>query len=407
MTTQFIPAARHAPPASRARFVLEDAPGRPLWTRGGNGRTLADVSRISRLSARNALSASRYYAEGLAKVFMTQPVFLWAQAIAFKTLVTLLPLILLATGIFGLVLQREEATTAVSSFLRDFLPPSQSDGLIELVFALQGASEGIVGVGSIFFVVTVMTLFTTLRFVIAEAMGEKRHQIRSLLKGYLFDLRMAAQVGGLFVLSFAITASVRFISGRTEQMADVANLQVGVVEAATGGLVQIVSVIVPYLLTVGMLAQLYYFVPRPKAPSRSAFVGAAAGAVLFELAKNGFTLYATYLADFDRYRGDGEGLGELGGAFGLILAFVFWVYFSGFILVIGAVVTKLHEKRAHPRRSRLRAMWSRLGFHRHRQRIEDDGVEKVERLDPNPAGVGGDGASSTIARRARQRADAS
>ncbi|MGB3544021.1 YihY/virulence factor BrkB family protein [Rubrivirga sp.] len=367
------------------------------------------MSRISRLSARNALKASRFYASGLARVFMTEPVFLWAQAIAFKTLVTLLPLILLATGIFGMVLREEETITAVSSFLRDFLPPSQSDGLIELIFSLQKSSQGLTVVGAIFFVVTVLTLFTTLRFVIAEAMGEKRHQIRSLLKGYLFDLRMAAQVGVLFLASFLITTSVRLLSARTGQMADMVGLEVGVVEAATGGLVQIVSIVVPYLLTVGMLAQLYYFVPRPKTPSRSAFVGAAAGAVLFELAKNGFAVYATYLADFDRYRGDeSEGLSELGGAFGLILAFVFWVYFSGFILVIGAIVTKLHEKRTHPRRSRLRKMWARLGFHSTRQRIADEQVSNANRPEPSPdLEVGGDGApASTIAKRARQRAEA-
>ena len=340
---------------------------------------------------------------------MTEPVFLWAQAIAFKTLVTLLPLILLATGIFGQVLRGEDAFTTVSAFLRDFLPPSQSDGLIDLIFSLQEASGELTLFGSVFFLITVLTLFTTLRFVIAEAMGEKRHQIRSLLKGYLFDLRMAAQVGILFLASFLITTSVRLLSAQTAEMADVAGLDVTVVEAATGGLIQVVSVVVPYLLTVGMLAQLYYFVPRPKTPSKSAFVGAAVGAVLFELAKNGFALYATHLADFDRYRGDeSEGLSELGGAFGLILAFVFWVYFSGFILVIGAIVTKLHEKRAHPRRSRLRRMWARLGFHSTRQRIADEQVSNANRPEPSPdLEVGGDGApASTIAKRARQRAEA-
>ncbi|HEX8298110.1 MAG TPA: hypothetical protein VF594_03040, partial [Rubricoccaceae bacterium] len=36
------------------------------------------------------------------------------------------------------------------------------------------------------------------------------------------------------------------------------------------------------------------------------------------------------------------------GVFGLVLAFVFWIYFSGLILIAGAVVTSLHERRTVP-----------------------------------------------------------
>ncbi|MEM1044483.1 MAG: YhjD/YihY/BrkB family envelope integrity protein, partial [Bacteroidota bacterium] len=169
---------------------------------------------------------------------------------------------------------------------------------------------------------------------------------------------------------------------------------------------------------------LYYLVPRPKPPKRSALAGAAAGAVLFELAKNLFALYATHVANFERY-GEGEGLGSV---FGLILAFVFWVYFSGFILVIGAVVASLHEKRVHPRKAHLRRMWSRTGrFRRYRERTEAEAAEALANVhrpegsqavpteDPlasdgsaSGAAVPDEGeaaASSVMARRARQRAE--
>lgn len=365
--------------------------------------------RVAAHHAKRALSVPRYYASGLAKVFMTDPVFLWAQAIAFKTLVTLLPLVVLAMGIFGRVLRQEDALTTVSTFLRDFLPPSQSDGLVELVFALQKSSGTLTVFGALFFVATVLTLFTTLRYVIGAAMGETRHRMRTLLGGYLFDLRMAAQVGGVFLVSFFITAAVRVLSAQSGSFASTVGVDVASVEAATGWLVQVVSILVPYLLTVGMLAQLYHFVPRPRTPFRSALAGAAVGAVLFELAKNVFALYATHVADFDRYA-QGETLGELGGVFGLILAFVFWVYFSGFILVIGAVVASLHERRTRPRRSRLRRMWSRMGsFRKYRERTEAEAAEAVAADHPVPEGTaldleppGGDGAS-VIARRARRR----
>lgn len=341
--------------------------------------------------AKQALTVPQYYGRGLLKVFTTDPVFLWAQAIAFKTLVTLLPLILLAVGIFGQVLQKEDAFRTVAEFLRGFLPPSQSDGLVELVLQLQAASGTITTFGAVFFIATVVTMFATLRYVVGAAMGESRHQMRTIVGGYLFDIRMVVQVGSLFLLSFAITTVARVLSAQSGALASRAGLDPSVVGTATSGLLTMVTFLVPYVLTVGMLAQLYYFVPRPRTPVRSSLAGAAVAAILFELAKNGFTYYATYVADFDRYADSGaEGLGGLGGAFGLILAFVFWVYLSGLILVAGAVVAALHERRLRPRKSRLRKMWSQKAgeFRKHRQRVEAEAAEAVT------DGVAADGSPS-------------
>ncbi len=335
--------------------------------------------------ARKALSVPQYYGGGLFKSFSTDPVFLWAQAIAFKTFVTLLPLLLLAAGIFGLVLRGDNSMETVTGFLRSFLPPSQADGLIELVFALQEASGTLAPLGVAAFLATVVTLFATLRYVVGAAMGESRHRMRSILGGYAFDLRMMAQVGSLFLLSFVITAGTRVLTARSGALASDVGLDAATVTALANGLLHAVTLVVPYVLTVGMLAQLYYFVPRPRPPVRAALWGAAAAAVLFELAKNGFALYATHVADFDQYSDQAEGLGGLGGVFGLILAFVFWVYLSGLILIVGAVVASLYEKRHRPRKSRLRSMWSRMGsVRRHRSRFAANMAENAARAKATP-----------------------
>ena len=339
-------------------------PGVARWTSLGRVRTLNTMLRSASRHARRALGPPRYYGSGLLKVLMTDPIFLWAQAIAFKTLVTLLPLLLLAAGVFGLVLRQEDPFTTVSEFLRTFLPSGQSDGLVELVFQLQEASGKLTFVGAAVFLFTVITLFATLRYVVGAAMGESRHRMRSVVGGYLFDLRMVAQVGSLFLLSLAITATASFIQAESGAAAEAVGLDAALAEAAGGAVARVLAFVVPYVLTVGMLAQLYYFVPRPHPPWRSALWGAATAAILFEAAKRGFALYATHVADFDRYAAngpEGDALGGLGGVFGLLLAFVFWVYFSGLILVVGAAVASLHERRHRPRRSRIRKLWSRMG----------------------------------------------
>ena len=335
---------------------------------------------------RTVARSAKYYASGLGKALYTQPVFIWAQAIAFKVFITLLPLLLLATGVFGLVLRAENPFETVAGFLRGFLPAAQSEPLIQLVTELQSASGGLTIVGSTAFVVTVITLLSTVRYVIGTAMGGERHQMRSLLGGYGFDIRMALQVGSLFLISFGATLGVRLL----RQYGEAWGVQPGILE----GLGQLLTLIVPYAITLGMIVQLYYFIPQPRPPLRSAMWGSAAAAVLFEIAKNGFALYATYIGRFERYAGEGatDGLGGIGGAFGLLLAFVFWVYLSGLILVIGAIIVSLHEKRHRPRRSALRRLWRKFGTARRRPvpaeappEASGDGVTGADTPDPPEA----------------------
>ena len=335
----------------------------------------------------------RAYAGVLFKRLATQPIFLWAQAIAFKVLVTLLPLILLATGIFGLVVRSADPFETVAGFLRTFLPEDQAGALIELVFELQKTSGALTFVGAAAFLVTVVTLFSTLRYVVGAAMGEGRHHMRGILPGYLFDLRMMVQVGGLFAASFALTFVVGLLNARSARMARAVGLDGEVAQQIGGAAAGLVTVVLPFLLTVGMLWQLYYFVPRPRPRKRGALLGATVTAVLFEAAKNGFRFYAQHVGKFDRWAGQTEGLDGLGAFFGLILAFLFWVYLSGLVLIVGAVVTGLDERRNAPRRTAaLRRLWGTMGNRRR--------ARAGRRLRPASAGAApplGDGAAETPA----------
>lgn len=337
----------------------------------------------------------RHYAAGLIQRIMTVPVFIWAQAIAFKVIVTLLPLILLATGIFGLVLRQDNPFETVADFLQTFLPRGQSAPLIDFVFALQKASGTLTIVGSVALLLAVLTLFSTLRYVIGAAMGENRQHVRAIMHGYVFDLRMIVQVGTLFLLSFGLTLGVSLLNAQSGQLAAQIGLDPALTAQAGRFAARSVAILVPYLLTVGMLVQLYLFVPRPHAPFRSAFAGAAVAAVLFEASKNGFTIYATYLGNFDRYANAtaSEGLGGLGGVFGIILAFGVWVYLSGLILIIGAMVTAIHEQNREPKPSARHRTMARVRSLRAKRRLRK--AAKAETTDPAAVALATDGAKAS------------
>ena len=280
----------------------------------------------------------RYYGVGLYLELSTKHVFLWAQAIAFKVLVTVIPIVVLATGIIGRVLQRKDAFATVALFIRELLPPNKSQGLIDFMSQLQSASGTIVGIGGIGLFLSAMSLFITLRVAVSNAFEQDWHQERSLLRGYLFDARMVMQVGAFFILTVGVSAFLpSFINdvliGRIQENEQWIRWLWNRTLWATG-------LLLPLLITTVMFFHLYYFVPKPHPRKRSALVGATIAAVLWEATKQAFTYYATYVGQFNRYNTE-----TLGNTFGLVVAFVFWVYFSGIVLMIGAVLASLREHR--------------------------------------------------------------
>ncbi len=275
-------------------------------------------------------AAVRYYASGLLHELMTKDIFLWAQAVAFKGLVSLVPLLLLATGIIGRVLQREKPFEVVEGIVRDLLPPYQTQQFLDALRDLSAASGTITVAGSIGLVVSAVSLMTTLRAVVSNVFREDYHRARSILRGYAFDARMVVQVGLFFLLSISLTILLGWLGSTGSEGFEMLGLD-GQVWA---GAVRRVALFLPFLLTVAMFAQLYASVPTPRPPLRSVMRGAFVAAILWEVAKQAFTAYAVGVARFD-----------VGTTFGLVLALVFWVYFSGLVLCIGALVTLLSEKR--------------------------------------------------------------
>ena len=171
---------------------------------------------------------------------------------------------------------------------------------------------------------------------------------RSILRSYLFDVRMVLQVGLLFVLTIGLSV----VGQSLDSVGLLGDLGLGYawIESGWRQVLRVVTRFVPLLVTTAMFYQLYYFVPKPHPRKRSALTGAVVASVLWEAAKQAFAFYATYVGRFDRYSSaGGEGtfgpLDRLGNTFGLIIAFVVWVYFSGVVLILGAVIAALRENR--------------------------------------------------------------
>ncbi len=280
------------------------------------------------------------FVRSILRELRARPVFLWSQAVGFKVLVALVPVVVLATGILGQILRRERPLGLVQSTLRDVLPEYQSAEILELIGQLQGVAGRLTLVGAIGLALTAVTLFTTLRTILAGIFQESWHEERSLLGGYAFDLRMALQVGVVFTLSVVMTVLVQQMQAGV--LWGLTELGVGATLLESGWrlVLQAAGYLVPLALSFTMFVQLFYFTPVPHPPWRSAAVGAAVSAILWDAAKILFSFYASRIGGFDN-----QGLTALGDTFVLIIILVFWAYFSGLVFCIGAITCVIHERR--------------------------------------------------------------
>lgn len=294
-----------------------------------------------------------YYLGGVYRYLFEKDIFLWAQAIAFKVLITIVPIIILVTGIagriLGNILEDPDAFDDVALFIREYIPAfDERNQLLILVDRLQATGTFFAGLGIFALIFAAMTLFTTLRVVIGNVFQEEWHRHRSVLMGYAFDLRMAAQVGLLFLLTIGLSFLTLAIQQGGLDVAQQFDLDYVWLREGWRRTFRLLSYLIPYFLSTAMFFQLFYFIPQPHPPKRSALTGALVTGLLWELAKLSFTFYATRVGRFDRYvlpeTQAEEVIGVLGEAFGLIIAFVFWVYYSGVVLVIGALIAVLNEK---------------------------------------------------------------
>lgn len=296
-----------------------------------------------------------YYVGGVYRATFEKDIFIWAQAIAFKVLITIVPIIILMTGILGRILRRGDAFDTVRQYIREYIPSfERSRVLLDFVERLQGAGTFFTGLGIFALVFAAVSLFATLRVVIGNVFQEEWHRHRTVFKGYLFDLRMATQVGLFFLLTIGVSFLAQSIQQGGLEVAQRFGLDYVWLREGWRTLFSFLSYLIPYLLSTAMFFQLFFFVPQPRPPKRSAVIGALVTGLLWEAAKLLFTFYATGFGRFGRYSVPGEEAEEmlsvLGEAFGLIIAFVFWVYYSGLVLIIGALIAVLNEKRVRMRR---------------------------------------------------------
>ncbi len=246
-------------------------------------------------------------------------------ALAFYTILSISPLVILVVAIISLIFDRASAQAHLLSQVQSLVGPDGRNAVATMLASGQKASSGIFA--------TIIGL-ATLAFGASGVFGELRSALNTIwevkpgvnsgiwgmVRERFFSLGMVIGVGFVLLVSLlasaALDAITKFFSGLLPIPA--------VVLGAINFLVSLVGIAILF----GFILK---YVPETKVDWDDVRVGATATALLFTIGK---TLLGLYLGKASP--------GSAYGAAGSLVVMVIWVYYSAQIFFFGAEFTHVH-----------------------------------------------------------------
>ena len=246
-------------------------------------------------------------------------------SVAFYSLLSFAPLLVLVAAMTALVFDRHTTQNAMMEQARQMIGDRGADMVKSLLENAQKPSSGIFA-SAVAFVTLLFGasgVFSELRDAlntIWDAEPKEESGWRGMLKQKLFSFGMVLSVGFLLLVSLILSAGLAVIGKFFGQLVPI---PVPLLE----GINFLVSLVVITLL----FALLFKFVPARTISWRDVRIGAILTALLFTVGK---FLLGLYLAK--------AGVGSAYGAAGSLVAVIVWVYYSAQIFFFGAEFTRVY-----------------------------------------------------------------
>ena len=252
-------------------------------------------------------------------------------ALAFYSLLSLTPLLLIAVGIAGLVFGREAAQSQIVWQIQDLVGPSGAQAIQALLEGARNTTHGILA--------TVLGLLTLL-FGASGVLIELRDALNTiwevppvqrtalqnlvdLVKERMFSFALVLAIGFLLLVSLAINACISALGAFS---ANAFPLSQGILHAA--------NTLLSFIVITGLFAAIYRIMPDARIEWRDVALGAAVTSLLFTVGKLLIGLYLGKASFASTY-----------GAAASIVLLIVWVYYSGQIFFLGAEFTKVFADR--------------------------------------------------------------
>jgi membrane protein len=252
--------------------------------------------------------------------------FSYAGSLAFYTLFSLAPTVIIAVGIIGLVLGEQAAQGQIVAQLQDVMGPEAAAAVEQAVARSRIQESGLLptllGFGALLIGAT--TVFAQMQFSLNTIWGvvarPDRSSVLVFLKNRLLSLTVVLAIGFVLMVSLLAGVVLRAVLHFAHQF-------IPAVAALLSGAELLVSLVMIALL----FATIFKVLPDVVLHWRDVMVGALVTALLFSIGRFAIALYLAHTATASTY-----------GAAGSVVLILLWVYYSSLILLLGAAFTKVH-----------------------------------------------------------------
>ena len=250
--------------------------------------------------------------------------FTYAGALAFYTLFSLAPVVIIAVSVIGLVLGEQAAQGQIVAQLQDLMGREAAVAVEQAVARSRIQESGILptllGVAAL--LVGATTVFAQMQLSLNAIWGvaarPTRNSLFTLVKTRLLSLTVVLAIGFVLLVSLLLGVVLRAVLHFTHRF-------VPSVAALLSGGEALVS-----LLAVALLfGAIFKVLPDVVLRWRDVVVGALATALLFSVGRYAIAAYLAYTATASTY-----------GAAGSVVLILLWVYYSSLILLFGAAFTR-------------------------------------------------------------------
>ncbi len=260
-------------------------------------------------------------------------IFFMAGAISYNLLLAVVPLFLLAVGLWGYVLRAQygEPSEAIVRLLENYIPATGGD--IDILAEIESGINGLVAsragfsiVGSLVFIWLSTRLVSTLRIALLEVFDITAD--RGAVWGKIFDAQVVVLGGLLLISNVVITVLLQSLGGWGTDI-------LGIPEDFLGSTQRALATLLVFASTWALFALVYWYVPAGGIRWRTAWVAATIMAVSYELMKWAFSLYVTSVADY----------GSVYGNLATVVVLLFWIYYVSVGFVLSGEVAQVYTMR--------------------------------------------------------------
>jgi membrane protein len=246
-----------------------------------------------------------------------------AASIAYYSLLSLFPFLLMLISVLGVVTSRSDARAETLNFVLHYFP-TRLDFVARQLEALQRTRVPLGLFGGFALIWASLGFFSAISTAVNYAWKVERN--RSYLKHKLVAFLMMVTACGLLVLTVFVFSMSQVVGASW----------FGAVAASYPSLLRLRGLTVSSTATLSLVfgvGLIFYFVPTAKVRFRDVWVGATLTGLLWRVAFAGF---AWWVRDMSRY--------SIHGSIGAVVVFLVWIYISSVILLYGVEFTAAYSR---------------------------------------------------------------